>query len=78
MINSDNVIRGGLTPKYKDNTTLLQLLNFEKIQHFVPKVGKELLQNKGEQESILEYYDEAYPELRVFRVFIPEFIKKWV
>lgn len=23
MINSDNVIRGGLTPKYKDTSTLL-------------------------------------------------------
>lgn len=29
MVNSDNVIRGGLTPKHKDTQTLLKLLNFD-------------------------------------------------
>ena len=29
MINSDNVVRGGLTPKLKDTKTLLSLLPYE-------------------------------------------------
>lgn len=41
MINSDNVIRGGLTPKHKDTATLLQLLDFRDAR-FVPRIGEEL------------------------------------
>jgi mannose-6-phosphate isomerase len=29
MINSDNVVRGGLTPKYKDTDTLVKMLKYE-------------------------------------------------
>jgi len=29
MINSDNVVRGGLTPKLKDVKTLLEILPFD-------------------------------------------------
>ena len=29
MVNSDNVVRGGLTPKFKDTTTLLNMLKYE-------------------------------------------------
>ena len=32
MINSDNVVRGGLTPKLKDVDTLMKLLPFEDMK----------------------------------------------
>jgi len=77
MINSDNVIRGGLTPKHKDTTTLLQLLDFDNVVTFTPKAGVEMPLNEGQEVSILEYLDESYPELRVYRVWLPKFVKKW-
>ena len=36
MINSDNVVRGGLTPKLKDKTTLCEILPYEARE--APKV----------------------------------------
>ena len=32
MINSDNVVRGGLTPKLKDTVTLCEILPYESRQ----------------------------------------------
>jgi mannose-6-phosphate isomerase class I len=29
MVNSDNVVRGGLTPKLKDTETLMKMLKYE-------------------------------------------------
>lgn len=29
MVNSDNVVRGGLTPKFKDTKTLVEMLKYE-------------------------------------------------
>jgi mannose-6-phosphate isomerase len=29
MVNSDNVVRGGLTPKFKDTNTLLNMVKYE-------------------------------------------------
>jgi mannose-6-phosphate isomerase class I len=29
MVNSDNVVRGGLTPKFKDTETLLSMMPYE-------------------------------------------------
>lgn len=40
MVNSDNVVRGGLTPKYKDTKTLCEV---SKIQFFIYFVSN----NKG-------------------------------
>lgn len=77
MINSDNVIRGGLTSKFKDTTTLLQLLDFDNVVTFKPKSGVELPLNESRKVSILEYLDESYPELRIYRVWLPKFDKKW-
>lgn len=33
MANSDNVVRGGLTPKYKDTETLVNVLSFIQINY---------------------------------------------
>lgn len=40
MVNSDNVVRGGLTPKFKDTKTLVEMLKYE---------FKERKQNSGEE-----------------------------
>lgn len=42
MINSDNVVRGGLTPKLKDVQTLLQILPFNKTGDQQATVGTQL------------------------------------
>lgn len=38
MVNSDNVVRGGLTPKYKDTKTLVEMLKYE-FQEIKPTQG---------------------------------------
>jgi len=38
MVNSDNVVRGGLTPKYKDTKTLVEMLKY-KFQDIKPTSG---------------------------------------
>lgn len=54
MVNSDNVIRGGLTPKLKDTKVLMDLVKYE---------FKERKQNAGVvlENGMIEYktgYDE--------------------
>jgi mannose-6-phosphate isomerase class I len=34
MVNSDNVVRGGLTPKYKDTQTLVEVSIFYLIDFY--------------------------------------------
>ena len=41
MANSDNVVRGGLTPKYKDTETLYQMLPYESHKSERPPVQGE-------------------------------------
>lgn len=67
MINSDNVVRGGLTPKHKDTKTLLKLLDFQARREFDLQLGQELYIGK-EKCSLLQYLSPDYPELRVLRV----------
>jgi mannose-6-phosphate isomerase class I len=52
MINSDNVVRGGLTPKHKDTKTLLELLDFQTLREFDIQKGQELY-NGPEKCSLL-------------------------
>jgi len=74
MVNSDNVIRGGLTPKHKDTATLLQLLDFN-AKKFEPKQGEELYTGQLAGTSIMEILDLGYPELRVLRIKLAKFVK---
>ena len=62
MINSDNVVRGGLTPKLKDVDTLLSILPFENAQTREVWTGSQL------QEGVLEYKPPGFDELRLFRI----------
>lgn len=60
MANSDNVMRGGLTPKHVDVTELLAVLNFE------PGVP-DLVQVEAEAPSVWRYRTPA-PEFALWRV----------
>lgn len=44
MANSDNVVRGGLTPKFKDIETLLQMMTYE-MNERIPIKGEICLQD---------------------------------
>ena len=35
MVNSDNVVRGGLTPKFKDTQTLVDVSNFDQLLNLI-------------------------------------------
>jgi mannose-6-phosphate isomerase class I len=60
MANSDNVVRGGLTPKYKDKEILYQMLPYEEL-------GKERKPLSGTKvaEGVKEY-KSGFKEFRVF------------
>jgi mannose-6-phosphate isomerase len=60
MANSDNVIRGGLTPKHVDVRELVAVVDFEPR---VPQVLNPITERPG-----LERYDIACPEFEVWRV----------
>ena len=62
MINSDNVVRGGLTPKQKDISTLLQILPYHDTRDQLPLLPFSL------SDDIQEYKPDSYEELRVYRV----------
>ncbi|KAF8820947.1 hypothetical protein IE077_002626 [Cardiosporidium cionae] len=47
MANSDNVIRGGLTPKFKDTQLLLDILDFEPSGCTIERVIPEALDSSG-------------------------------
>ncbi len=58
MANSDNVVRVGLTPKYKDAETLLKILTYE---------AGNLPLLKGKTEGAVTVYDVPAEEFRVTR-----------
>lgn len=61
MVNSDNVVRGGCTPKYKDTKTLVEMLKYE-FKEIVPKPGV-----KVETDAAIEFchYPTGFAEFRV-------------
>lgn len=64
MVNSDNVVRGGLTPKYKDTETLTEMLVY-KFQDVNISDG-ELITNS---ESVqVKKYATGYREFCVYDV----------
>jgi mannose-6-phosphate isomerase len=66
MANSDNVVRCGLTPKFKDTETLYQMLPYDLTERS-PIEGIKLVSN--EKVGVLEY-KTGYSEFRVFKVEI--------
>lgn len=69
MVNSDNVVRGGLTPKFKDTKTLVEMLKYE---------FKERAQNSGNKlvdkdaTKVVEY-KTGYEEFMITKVVMGNF-----
>jgi mannose-6-phosphate isomerase len=64
MANSDNVLRGGLTPKHIDTKELLKHIAFEGIEPDILK-GKDV--NKNEKEYVC-----PVPEFRISKIHLQE------
>jgi mannose-6-phosphate isomerase len=61
MANSDNVIRGGLTPKYIDIPQLLKLVAFKSIT-------PEIIENKQSDNPYEMFYESPSPDFRLSRI----------
>lgn len=61
MVCSDNVVRGGLTPKFKDAKTLVEMLPFEYKQR---EVSAGQIISEGENCKVTEY-KTGYAEFMV-------------
>jgi len=68
MVNSDNVVRGGLTPKFKDTETLVNMMPYVMVKREAQK-GKQW--QSDEKAEVLEY-KTGYDEFRVIKVEIKE------
>ena len=64
MVNSDNVIRGGLTPKLKDTKTLMSLLKYE-FKERKQNSGVELVNTKS---TYMVEYKTGYAEFMVTKL----------
>jgi mannose-6-phosphate isomerase len=62
MANSDNVIRGGLTPKHIDSKELIHILNFDS--------GDPYILNPGEREEGEIFYPEMSEEFMLSRIYL--------
>jgi len=68
MVNSDNVVRGGLTPKLKDVETLMNMMPYEMVKREV-KTGKYW---QNDEKAVVAEYKTGYDEFRVTKVHIKE------
>jgi len=66
MVNSDNVVRGGLTPKFKDTETLVKMMPYEMKKREAQ--SGHALEESGEVE--LREYKTGYEEFRVFKLLL--------
>jgi mannose-6-phosphate isomerase len=66
MSSSDNVVRGGLTPKYKDTETLFEMLPYHSMnEEKAPITGEHLLQ--ASHGEVVEYRT-GFEEFKVLRI----------
>lgn len=63
MANSDNVVRAGLTPKYKDVQTLIDITDY--------KSGKPEIQRPNQNSDNLTKYNVPSPEFEISRYILP-------
>jgi mannose-6-phosphate isomerase len=69
MANSDNVVRGGLTPKLKDKETLCQMLPYDTMHiERVPLKGQPLVETADGSHVLL--YQTGFPEFRLHKVHV--------
>lgn len=66
MVCSDNVVRGGLTPKFKDAKTLVSMLPFEYKER---QVSDGVALESGDNHKVIEY-KTGYAEFMVTHVRI--------
>eukprot|EP00350_Pseudokeronopsis_sp_OXSARD2_P002081 CAMPEP_0170556902 /NCGR_PEP_ID=MMETSP0211-20121228/19042_1 /TAXON_ID=311385 /ORGANISM="Pseudokeronopsis sp., Strain OXSARD2" /LENGTH=163 /DNA_ID=CAMNT_0010867507 /DNA_START=767 /DNA_END=1258 /DNA_ORIENTATION=- len=66
MINSDNVVRGGLTPKYQDTKTLTEMLPYV-MEKQEPHGG---INHINDEHVMFTEYKTGYKEFRVFRLLM--------
>jgi len=66
MSNSDNVVRGGLTPKYKDTETLFNMLPYDSMNIERTAVSGSPYQSTKSGTAI--EYKTGFEEFRVFKV----------
>ena len=64
MVSSDNVVRGGLTPKFKDTQTLMDMLIYE---------FKERQPNRGQMVKDYSYSQKGDVNLREYQTGYKEF-----
>lgn len=69
MVNSDNVVRGGLTPKYKDTKTLVEMLKYE-FQDIKPTSG--ILDKDTDAAVEYKRYPTGYPDFMVTHLHIAQ------
>lgn len=69
MVNSDNVVRGGLTPKYKDTKTLVEMLKY-KFQDIKPTTG---IRDTADDEAV-QYtrYPTGYPDFMISHLHVQQ------
>lgn len=67
MCNSDNTVRGGLTPKYKDTDILFEMLPYHHMQSPkpAPLEGQVLISETG---VIVTEYKSGFREFRLTKV----------
>jgi len=68
MINSDNVVRGGLTPKMKDTQTLLSILPYENAA--AREVWQPVTLMNTDKCTLQEYKAHDFDEIRVLRLVV--------
>jgi len=68
-VNSDNVVRGGLTPKYKDTKTLVEMLKYQ-FQDIKPSAG---VRDTADDEAV-QYtrYPTGYPDFMISHLHIDQ------
>lgn len=67
MATSDNVVRGGLTPKLKDAKVLVEMLTYS-TERITPLKGEKL----NESDESLRIYQSGFPEFDVLKVVLNE------
>jgi len=64
MVSSDNVVRGGLTPKFKDTKTLVEMLKYE-FKEVNPNSGIKLVDEGG---ATVKEYKSGFDEFKVTHI----------
>jgi len=69
MVNSDNVVRGGLTPKYKDTKTLVEMLKYQ-FQEIKPTSG--IRDTADDEAAQFTRYPTGYQDFMVSHLNIEQ------